>query len=237
MTNGRRRVPNAEHPAAVENGSIASVHDPALKHHFDDMEQQRHAATLGMWVFLATEVLFFGGLFAAYMVYRVWYPGTFGDASRTLDITLGTVNTMVLITSSLTMALAVHAAEEGERRSIMLFLVLTMILGVVFLGIKGVEYYQKFAEHHVPGLGFHFEGQAPERAQLFFSLYFAMTGLHALHMVIGLGVLTVILSMAWRGRFSRAWHTPVEITGLYWHFVDIIWIFLFPLLYLVDRHK
>jgi len=221
----------------VEDIKTASVHEPELKHHFDDMGQQHEAATLGMWLFLATEVLFFGGLFAAYMLYRVWYPGTFGEASRTLDITLGTVNTMVLITSSLTMALAVHAAATDERRGTMIFLVLTMILGAVFLGIKGVEYYQKFAEHHVPGPGFHFEGQAPERAQLFFSLYFAMTGLHALHMIIGFGILCVILFMTWRGAFSARWHTPVEITGLYWHFVDIIWIFLFPLLYLVDRHR
>ncbi len=221
----------------MDDANTSTLHEPELRHHFDDMAQQHEAATLGMWVFLCTEVLFFGGLFAAYMIYRVWYPATFGDASRTLDITLGTVNTMVLITSSLTMALAVHAAATDNRRGLMLFIVLTMILGVVFLGIKGVEYYQKFAEHHVPGLGFHFEGQAPERAQLFFSLYFAMTGLHALHMVIGLGILTVMLYLAWRGAFSGRWHTPIEISGLYWHFVDIIWIFLFPLLYLVDRHR
>jgi cytochrome c oxidase subunit 3 len=213
------------------------VHEPALKHHFDDLDQQHEAASLGMWLFLSTEVLFFGGLFAAYMLYRVWYPTTFGDASRTLDITLGTVNTLVLITSSLTMALGVHAAATGERKKLMGFLVLTMLLGLVFLGIKGVEYYQKFEEHHIPGMGFHFEGAAPERANLFFSLYFAMTGLHALHMIIGLGIMTVMLVMAWRGAFSEKWHTPVEISGLYWHFVDIVWIFLFPLLYLVDRHK
>src|SRR5512140_1438593 len=133
--------------APVEDTKTATVGEPELRHHFDDMGQQHEAATLGMWLFLATEVLFFGGLFMAYMLYRVWYPGTFGDASRTLDITLGTVNTMVLITSSLTMALAVHAAATGQRRGTMMFLVLTMILGVVFLGIKGVEYYQKFAEH------------------------------------------------------------------------------------------
>jgi cytochrome c oxidase subunit III len=208
-----------------------------LRHHFDDLGQQHEAASLGMWLFLATEVLFFGGLFTAYMLYRVWYPGTFGDASRTLDITLGSINTAVLITSSLTMALAVHAAATDRRRALLVFLVLTMVLGAIFLGIKGIEYYEKFVEHHVPGLGFHFEGQAPERANLFFSLYFAMTGLHAAHMVIGLGLLTVMLVMAWRGRFSSAWFTPVENSGLYWHFVDIIWIFLFPLLYLVDRHN
>jgi cytochrome c oxidase subunit 3 len=221
----------------VHDDKTATLHEPALKHHFDDLDQQHEAATLGMWVFLATEVLFFGGLFAAYMLYRVWYPETWGAASRTLDITLGTVNTMVLIGSSLTMALAVHAAAGDQRRRLMMFLVLTMLLGLVFLGIKGIEYAHKFEEHHVPGLSFHFEGTAPERANLFFSLYFAMTGLHALHMVIGLGIMTVMLIMAARGQFSARWHTPVEISGLYWHFVDIIWIFLFPLLYLVDRHK
>jgi cytochrome c oxidase subunit III len=221
----------------VADIATAPPHDENLRHHFDDSGQQREAATLGLWVFLATELLFFGGLFAAYMIYRVWYPQTFGDASRTLDITLGSVNTLVLITSSLTMAFAVRAASTGQRRLLMVLLVVTMMLGLVFLGIKGVEYYQKFVEHHVPGLGFHFEGTAPERANLFFSLYFAMTGLHAAHMIIGLGLLTVMLVMAARGRFSVAWHTPVELSGLYWHFVDIIWIFLFPLLYLVDRHR
>jgi cytochrome c oxidase subunit 3 len=215
----------------------APPHAGNLRHHFDDPGQQREAATLGMWVFLGTELLFFGGLFAAYMIYRVWYPETFGDASRTLDITLGSVNTLVLITSSLTMAFAVRAASTGRRRQLMVLIAVTMMLGLVFLGIKGVEYHQKFVEHHVPGLGFHFEGTAPERANLFFSLYFAMTGLHAAHMIIGLGLLTVMFVMAARGRFSVAWHTPVELSGLYWHFVDIIWIFLFPLLYLVDRHR
>jgi len=221
----------------VHDDKTASLHEPALKHHFDDLAQQHEAATLGMWVFLGTEVLFFGGLFTAYLLYRIWYPETFGAASRTLDITLGTVNTLVLITSSLTMALAVHAAATNDRRKLMMFLVLTMVLGTIFLGIKGVEYAQKFEEHHVPGLGFHFEGPAPERANLFFSLYFAMTGLHAAHMIIGLGLMTVMLVMAKMRKFTASWYTPVEMSGLYWHFVDIIWIFLFPLLYLVDRHK
>jgi len=225
-------VPDAAYdPRALHPAPAAAAHEPALKHHFDDLGQQKEAATLGMWLFLATELLFFGGLFAAYLLYRV------GEASRTLDLTLGSVNTLVLIGSSLTMALGVHAAATGQRRLLMAFIVLTMLLGAVFLGIKGVEYYDKIVHHHVPGPSFHFEGPAPERAQLFFSLYFAMTGLHALHMVIGLGIMTVILLMAWRGRFSATWYTPVEISGLYWHFVDIIWIFLFPLLYLVDRHS
>jgi len=210
---------------------------PALAHHFDDLAQQKDAATLGMWVFLATEVLFFGGLFAAYSVYRGWYPEAFGAASHSLDITLGAVNTAVLITSSLTMALAVHAAETGERRLLVLFLVATMALGAVFLGIKAVEYAAKFAEHHVPGPSFHFEEEALSRnAQIFFSLYFVMTGLHALHMVIGLGIMTWMLVWAWNGTITKEYASPIEISGLYWHFVDIVWIFLFPLLYLIGRH-
>jgi cytochrome c oxidase subunit 3 len=213
------------------------AHPAALKHHFEDLGQQKEASTLGMWLFLATEVLFFGGLFAAYLIYRVWYPETFGEASRTLDITLGTVNTLVLIVSSLTMALAVHASAVNHRRALVLFLVLTMILGAIFLGIKAVEYYDKFTHHHIPGASFQFHEGDPYHAQLFFSLYFALTGLHASHMVIGLGLLSVLLFMSWRGRFSSTWHTPVEMIGLYWHFVDIVWIFLFPLLYLVDRHS
>jgi cytochrome c oxidase subunit 3 len=220
----------------VQESDEARAHPARLKHHFVDLEQQREAATLGMWVFLCTEVLFFGGLFAAYLIYRVWYPTTFGEASRDLNLVLGATNTTVLITSSLTMAMAVYSSATGRRAPMILFLGLTMVLGAVFLAIKGVEYHQKFVEHLVPGPDFRFAQDAPH-AQIFFSLYFALTGLHALHMVIGLGILTVIVIMAARGRFTREWNTPVEISGLYWHFVDIIWIFLFPLLYLIDRHR
>jgi cytochrome c oxidase subunit 3 len=232
----QKATPTQARARGGPNVRLEHPHHPALMHHFDDLDQQREAASLGMWVFLATEVLFFGGLFATYLVYRVWYPSTFGEASRSLDIVLGAVNTAVLITSSLTMAMAVHAAAIGRRQMLMLFLVLTMALGAVFLGMKGVEYYHKFVEHHVPGATFHFEGPDPVHAQIFFSLYFMMTGLHALHMVIGLGVMAVMLVMAWRRMFTPEWHSPVEVSGLYWHFVDIIWIFLFPLLYLIDRH-
>jgi len=223
-------------PGAIPHGATGS-HHPALLHHFDDLVQQKEAASLGMWVFLATEVLFFGGLFAVYMVYRIWYPQAFGEASRHLDLLLGAVNTVVLICSSLTMAMAVHAAAIGRRGTLMLMLVATMVLGGVFLGIKGYEYYTKWVEHLIPGPGFHFEHGDPAHAQIFYSLYFAMTGLHATHMVIGFGILSVVLFMAWRGSFTPEWNTPVEVTGLYWHFVDIVWIFLFPLLYLVDRHS
>ena len=213
-----------------------SAHHPALAHQFDTLGQQVEASTLGMWVFLATEVLFFGGLFVTYLVYRAAYPAAFAAASHELDILLGTINTGVLITSSLTMAMAVRSAQLGDRRLLMLFLVATMLLGSVFLGIKGVEYYEKFVEHHVPGPGFQFEAEYARHARIFFSLYFMMTGLHAVHMIAGIGVLLVMLAFAWRGAISSTYYSPIEISGLYWHFVDIVWIFLFPLLYLIGRH-
>ena len=219
------------------SGSYATQHDhPALQHHFDNLEQQFEASALGMWLFLVTEILFFGGLFAAYLVYRMSYPAAFQDASHHLDIVLGGINTAILIGSSLTMAMAVYAAQTGNRTQQMVYLVLTMLLGVAFLGIKAVEYSHKFHDNLVPGPAFQFEGRDPVHAQLFYSLYFVMTGLHALHMVVGLGIMMVLLWMAYRGRFTKAYHTPVEVSGLYWHFVDIVWIFLFPLLYLIDRH-
>jgi cytochrome c oxidase subunit 3 len=209
---------------------------PALAHQFDNLEQQVEAASLGMWVFLITEILFFGGLFLVYTVYRHLYPGAFIAASHELDVTLGTINTAVLITSSLTMALAVHAAQTGARRLLVLLLIVTIVLGAVFLGIKATEYAHKFAEHHVPGPDFQFERSHFREAQIFFSLYFVMTGLHALHMVVGIGIMLVMVWLAMRGRFSSEYYVPIELTGLYWHFVDIVWIFLFPLLYLIGRH-
>ncbi|HVN83335.1 MAG TPA: cytochrome c oxidase subunit 3 family protein [Candidatus Binatia bacterium] len=210
-----------------------------VAHHFDDAEQQKDAASLGMWVFLVTEIMFFGGLFTAYVIYRSAYPEAFAHASHHLNILLGTTNTGVLIGSSLTMALAVHAAQLGHQRALQLFLVLTIVLGSVFLGIKGYEYTHKFHEGLVPGPAFTYEGEhAAEgpHAELFFSLYFAMTGLHALHMVIGIGLMCVLLVLARRGTYGAAYFTPIEMSGLYWHFVDIVWIFLFPLLYLFGRH-
>ena len=210
-------------------------HHPAHQHHFETMEQQTEAATLGMWLFLATEVLFFGGLFTTYLLYRMWYPAAWSEGSLELDIVLGSINTVVLITSSLTMALAVRAAQTGHQKPLIRNLVLTILLGLVFLVIKFFEYKHKFDVGHVPGPNFHFDGPNAGQVELFISLYFAMTGLHALHMVIGFGIMSVILWMAMKNRFSPAWYTPVELAGLYWHFVDIVCIFLFPLLYLVDR--
>ncbi len=204
---------------------------------FDDPEQQRSASTLGMWVFLATEVLFFGGMFAGYLVYRVLYGEAFAEASHQMNLVLGTVNTAVLLCSSLTMALAVNAAGRGIRGRTVLFLLVTMVLGMTFLGIKGVEYAQKFREHLVPGLNFAFEGSNTSHVQMFFVLYFLLTGFHALHLTIGVGVLSVMTAKAYRGRFSADYYSPVEIAGLYWHFVDIIWIFLYPLLYLIRVYR
>jgi len=235
----------------------AHAHHPAQQHHFDTMAQQKEAAVIGMWVFLLTEILFFGGLFVAYMIYRVWYFDAFAEASRRLSLFWGGLNTAVLIGSSLTMALAVRAAQTNNRKWTVNWLVLTMILGCVFLGVKVIEYEDKFANHEVPGYNYDFayherhaaaEGhpspprdlsltpeQLQQTTQLYFSLYFTMTGLHALHMIIGVGLMAVITWMAWKGKFDSVYYTPVEMSGLYWHFVDIVWIFLFPLLYLVER--
>jgi cytochrome c oxidase subunit III len=211
----------------------------ALREQFDTAAQQKDASTLGMWIFLITEIMFFGGMFLCYTVYRSSYPQVFAEASRSLNVYIGAANTVVLLCSSLTMVLAVRAAQLGQRKAIVVFLILTLILGFVFLGVKAVEWHEKFVEHHIPGQAdFHLEGLAPElqgQAQLFFSLYFAMTGLHALHMVIGAGIMIALAYWAWKGRYSADYVTPVDVGGLYWHFVDVIWIFLFPLLYLIDR--
>jgi cytochrome c oxidase subunit 3 len=205
-------------------------------HHFDDVEQQHEASWLGMWVFLATEVMFFGGMFTCYFVYRHWYLQAFASASNHLDVLLGGINTAVLICSSFTVALAVHSAETDRRKPLIAFLLLTIVLGLAFLGIKFYEYHTKFEEHLVPGSSFSFEASLAGPAEIFFSFYFAMTGMHALHMIIGVGLMTALIFQARRGRFTSFYYTPVELTGLYWHFVDIVWIFLFPLLYLLGRH-
>lgn len=230
----------------------------ALQHHFENMEQQREAGTLGMWVFLVTELMFFGGMFLAYTLYRSTYPAAFASASNHLDITLGALNTGVLIFSSFTMAMAVYFTQVGKQRPQVICLVLTLLLGLTFLGVKGVEYYDKYEDklipgHLIPGRPFGPEvlpaghghdphkltllGNATEKqVELFFWIYFAMTGMHALHMIIGAGLLTFLLIFSLKGRFDPEYHSPVEVIGLYWHFVDIIWIFLFPLLYLLGRH-
>jgi cytochrome c oxidase subunit 3 len=208
-----------------------------LREQFETPSQQKEASTLGMWIFLVTEVMFFGGMFLAYTVYRSAYPAVFSQASNTLNVYIGAANTAVLLCSSFTMVMAVHSAQIGSRRALIIFLILTMLLGGVFLGVKAYEWNEKFQEHHVPGPSFHMEKTEEQgKAQLFFSLYFAMTGLHALHMVIGEGLLLFLLLQAYARKYGTTYYTPVDVGGLYWHFVDIVWIFLFPLLYLIGRH-
>ena len=230
---------------------------PALQHHFENMEQQREAGTIGMWVFLVTEIMFFGGMFLAYTLYRSFYPMAFASGSNHLDITLGTVNTAVLILSSFTMAMAVYFTQVGKQRPQVICLALTLILGLTFLGVKAVEYKSKWDDHLIPGRLFAgnpfnptvaahgdedphklhlLEGATVRQVEMFYWIYFAMTGMHALHMIIGAGLLTFLLIFSLRGRFDPEYHSPVEVIGLYWHFVDIVWIFLFPLLYLLGRH-
>ncbi len=215
---------------------MSHSHSAALAHHFDTLEQQKEASTLGMWLFLVQEIMFFGGLFMTYLLYRWKDPNAFAAGSHELDITLGLINTIVLIASSLTMALAVRSAQTSQQRPLIRYLVATGTLGAAFLVIKYFEYSAKWHHHLVPGANFHFPGEVGGRAEMFFSLYFAMTGMHALHMVIGIGILVWILAGARAGRFSAEYYNPVENFGLYWHFVDIVWIFLFPMLYLIGRH-
>jgi cytochrome c oxidase subunit 3 len=211
-----------------------------LAHHFEDLGQQQEAATLGMWMFLATEVLFFSAVLTPYAIYRSFYPAGFVYGSEELNTALGAANTAVLLTSSLTMALSVYFARQGDRRRLMSFLGLTLLFGLTFLGIKAYEWHHEYVVGNVPRLNFdtgRFKDDVSlgRQVQLFFVFYFILTGLHALHMVIGVGLLVYLLLRARTGEFSGAYYTPVEVIGLYWHFVDIVWIFLFPLLYLV-RH-
>ncbi|NTU79496.1 MAG: cytochrome C oxidase subunit III [Chloroflexales bacterium] len=256
-----------------------AAHGRELQHHFETPAQQKEAATLGMWAFLVTEIMLFGGIFLAYTVYRWAFPDIWAVSAHHLNTPLGTVNTVVLLVSSLTVALAVNAAEQGRRGRLVQLLLVTILLGLTFLGIKAYEYSEKFAhcagyasplawatggerlgetECLVPGRGFAFpeeeaaaaagtEGAAQAEAtdeggvvggqktpyQLFYFLYFVATGLHAVHMVIGLTIVSILTIMAARGVFTTAYSTPVEIGGLYWHLIDIIWVFLFPLFYLV----
>ena len=224
----------------MSHSTEAAVVDRSmLETPYRDLDQQRETATLGMFVFLLTELMMFGGLFCSYLVYRTLYFPAFQEGSRHMDLTIGAVNTAVLICSSLTMALGVQAAQKGLNKRTVSYMLATMLFGVTFLVLKGVEYYSHWHAHEVPGPGFLAQAASvdPNRLQLFFSLYFLMTGLHALHMIIGLGLVTWITIKAYKGRYTEAYHNPVENVGLYWHFVDIVWIYLFPLLYLIDRHK
>jgi len=204
---------------------------------FDDRTQQHEASSLGMWIFLATEIMFFGAVLTAYTVYRNLFTSAFEAGSHLLNAKIGALNTAVLICSSLTMALAVHAAQTGRRKRLMAFLVSTMLLGGVFLFIKFfIEWTHDYKEGLAPGLHFTYAGPQAGHVAMFYCFYFILTGIHAIHMIVGEGVMAVLLFMAWRGRFSEQWYNPIEMMGLYWHFVDIIWIFLFPFLYLLGAH-
>jgi cytochrome c oxidase subunit 3 len=205
--------------------------------YFHDIDQQREANVLGMWVFLATEVMFFGGLFVAYVVYRWAYPEAFYNGSHELNLLIGGINTFVLLASSFTMAMSVRSAQTDQNRKLVIYLLSTIALGSLFLVLKGVEYYQKYVNHEIPGPAFEWHGLGdPNQVQLFFSLYFATTGLHAIHMIIGVAVLLYFLVRAMRGFYNSVNYDSVENMGLYWHFVDIAWVFIFPLYYLLERY-
>ena len=292
-------------------------HEPGLQHQFEDMKQQEESVSIGMWMFLVQEIMFFGGLFTVYLVFRFRFPIAFATGSNHLNVVMGFVNTLVLIVSSLTMALTVYFAQRNNRNMQVIMIILTMIFGATFLGVKYVEYKEKWEDGLVPVAGWNrkvklpaseqnalpgemttaarteqggeaekpynnprgefqwreghhlideaFKEQAEnpkkpaltdyekvgyldpvsgkvddqkfqEKVRSFFWIYFAMTGLHALHMIVGLLLMTWLLIKAWQGTFSSEYYSPVEMSGLYWHFVDIVWIFLFPLLYLLGRH-
>src|SRR6202453_2762312 len=238
------------HDSHATTGSVTTMeheaHNPALVHQFSEVQQQKNAASLGMWLFLATEIMFFGGMFCAYLIYRINYFNAFAAGSQQLNIWMGGINTAVLIVSSVTVVLAVKAAEAGKRKLLVGYLVVTVLLGMTFLVIKGFEYAEKFEKHHVPGPTFNFTEKFddngkqipvnPKEAELFFSLYFVMTGMHALPMIIGCGLFSTLAVLAWKGHYTANYFTPIKNGGLYGPLVDIIWIYLFPLLYLISRH-
>jgi cytochrome c oxidase subunit 3 len=218
--------------------NMASSHAANHWHHFDDLEHQQQATLFGMWIFLATEVLIFGGIFTGYTVYRIQYTPAFEVASRHLNLWIGGINTLVLLTSSLTMVLAIHAIRQGRTRTCAQHLVLTAALGTAFLAFKAVEYYLDYRENLIPGFAFNpAEWEAlnvrPQQVQLFLVFYYFLTGLHAIHLLIGISVVLILAWMAHREHFSNEYYSPIESWGLYWHFVDLVWVFLLPLLYLI----
>jgi cytochrome c oxidase subunit 3 len=212
------------------------VKTEVLQEQFKDLEQQREVSTAGMWIFLMTELLLFGALFTAYAVYRYWYAQAFAEASRELEAGIGAINTAVLICSSLGVAIAVRGAQMDHRKRQLIGLASAIVLGAVFLALKGVEYYHHYQHHQFPGLSFDFTAPHAGETQIFFFMYFAMTGLHAVHLMIGILLVTYVLIKAYSHAYSPIYHNPLEVVGLYWHFVDIVWVFLFPLLYLIDLH-
>jgi cytochrome c oxidase subunit III len=213
---------------------VLAERDAALGEPYQTLEQQHETAELGMWLFLATEVMLFGGLFTAYTVYRIVYPDGFLQGSRMLDLLYAGPNTAVLLLSSLTMALGVRAAQLGRRRPLVRYLILTAVLGALFMVIKGAEYEKHIQDGLLPGFAWRYSGENAHQVELFFVAYFLMTGLHAVHLTIAIGIVVVTAWLAGRGKFlPPTRHTPVEMVGLYWHFVDIIWTLLLPLLYLI----
>jgi len=245
-------------PPVVHGAHTAHEHPPYQRHHFASMEQQVDTTSFAMWLFLLTEIMFFGGLFCSYLIFRNWYYPAFVAASHQLSIKEGTANTAVLIVSSFTMAMGVWCAETRRKGALVLCLCLTFVLGLVFLGIKYDEYHEKYEKHHVPS--WHYSTKSftdpasdPEvhnaypddkplpldmarHTEVYFGLYFAMTGMHALHMIIGISILGFMIFRARAGAYTNGHVTFVNNFGLYWHFVDIVWIFLYPLLYLISRH-
>ena len=212
------------------------AHSGPLEHHFDDLGLQYAAANMGMWAFIAQEIMFFGGMFGGYAVYRYKYLAAFVEGSNSLPIEWGAFNTAILIASSFTMAMAVRAAQQGLPQALLRWFLSTMVLGVAFLGVKFIEYSHKYHDGLIPTFSFSYHGPAdPGHIKIFYSFYFVMTGMHALHMIIGIGLMIWLIPKIRRGTFTTEYFTPIENFGLYWHFVDIVWIFLFPLLYLIGR--
>lgn len=209
----------------------------ALREPYGSPEHQRETSTLGMWIFLATEVMFFGGLFAGFAVYRMYYTRGFTEGSAEMEIVLGAVNTAVLITSSLMMALSVYSISVGNQLRTYLYLLATVFFGLIFLAIKFTEYYIHYKHHDVPGIWFDNVGPDAGARELFFVYYFCMTGLHAIHMIIGISMVLVVAVRTSLGRFNAHYHTPITVIGLYWHFVDIVWVFLFAIFYIPGLHR
>lgn len=217
----------------MESSAHSSTHPKHLQHHFSDTEQQAESAKLGMWIFLVTEVLLFGGLFCAYAIFNAYYPDTFINAHKALNWKLGGLNTIVLITSSVTMALAIRSMQLNDKKKTLMLLASTLLLAAVFMVIKYFEYSHKFHVGQLPGKFYTYEGIAGTNPHIFFSVYFLMTGLHGFHVLGGMGVISWLMYRVQKNHFSAQYYTPIEMTGLYWHLVDLIWIFLFPMLYLI----
>lgn len=211
----------------------AEAHPKFLADHFSEAEQQRESAKLGMWIFLITEVLLFSGLFTAYAVYRAWFPDMFFNAHQYLNVTLGTINTIVLITSSVTVALAIRSMQLNNHKQTIMFLMFTLVLAATFLVIKYFEYSHKFHLGQLPGKYYTFKGVEGTNPHVFFSVYFLLTGLHGIHVIAGMIAIGWVLRRTIKNHFSAEYYTPIENAGLYWHLVDLIWIYLFPLLYLI----